>query len=793
MSRKKGVEDFQFGSRLGEGSYSQVFKAVEVQSRKVYAIKILSKKHIVKEKKIKYVNIEKSTLNRLGRHPGIVTLYYTFQDDNSLYFVIDLAEFGELLTLIRKYGSLSETCSRYYMAQLIDAVEFMHSKGVIHRDLKPENILVNGDMRLMLTDFGAAKLLDVEIQPQQEYNSSFVGTAEYVSPELLKNNKCGFESDIWAMGCILYQFIVGLPPFKGTTDYLTFEKIVNLEYKWPKFFIPELIKDIVSHVLLIDPTQRLTIQQLKQHPWFGNLQWNNKSQIWGVSPPKMEPYNPNVERLNQTTTQFTQLRLKKPSANAVKKQLLTNTINQIRNDGVLFNGLENRGFSPLKPAPPKILPTQQNAYRPTPSVSPKAFSKQQNQTQSPSDINNGPIGVQRPNAPPTIQQRSHEAQQKRPSPLRPVPNNSTQRNRLISPIDGQFPKGQYPKGTQRPQKAAVGLKSLPGQVLPKSAPQITQSIPETAAPQSMDRTSSQNAQPQTVAKTFSQKVQPLAKPSVPKSQAVSKPIQRAPKAINIAKVTDKTASMAPQIPPPKISSISEPISIPQEVLSFLKPSESIIKLDFIHLAELKYSSIKRDNSHVGLDDLTIHKIIKTNESTLHSDLRIYGLALTDLGHLILFQHGQLQTVVDIIIDLTNKLFAMYDYEFDEVDQSGYLILEVLSKDRLIFLSPMLNRLKGYELIGESLTWIDALLKTKQLLKSKTPTSTPTPTPTSPSPSTSTSTSTPSPTPTSTASSQVQKKRVSVSKTARPLTAQQVQQQNKKFAGGAAAAAFKRMK
>jgi protein-serine/threonine kinase len=792
MSRKKGVEDFQFGSRLGEGSYSQVFKAVDVQSRKVYAIKILSKKHIVKEKKIKYVNIEKSTLNRLGRHPGIVTLYYTFQDDNSLYFVIDLAEFGELLTLIRKYGSLSESCSRYYMAQLTDAVEFMHSKGVIHRDLKPENILVNGDMRLMLTDFGAAKLLDVEMQPQQEYNSSFVGTAEYVSPELLKNNKCGFESDIWAMGCILYQFIVGLPPFKGTTDYLTFEKIVNLEYKWPKFFIPELIKDIVSHVLLIDPTQRLTIQQLKQHPWFGTLQWNNKSQIWGVSPPKMEPYNPNVEQLNQMTTQFTQLRLKKPSANAVKKQLLTNTINQIRNDGVLFNGLENRGFSPLKPAPPKILPTKQNAYRATPSVTPKTFSKQQNQPQSPSEIYNGsPVGVQRPNAPPTIQQRSHEAslQQKQPSPLRPVPNNSPQRNQLVSPIDGQLPKGQYPKGTQSSQKTALGPKSIPGQVLPKSAPQIIQSIPEAAAPQSMARTSLQNVQAQTVAKTFSQKVQPLTKPSVLKSQAVSKPIQRAPKAINNVKVTDKTTSMAPRVPPPKISSLSEPISIPQEVLSFLKPSESLIKLDFIHLAELKYSSIKRDNSCVGLDDLKIHKIIKTNESTLHSDLRIYGLALTDHGHLILFQHGQLQTVVDIIIDLTDKLFAMYDYEFDEVDQSGYLILEVLSKDRLIFLSPMLNKLKGYELIGESLTWIDALLKTKQLLKSKTPTPTPTPTPTSTSP----STSTPSPTPTSTASSHVQKKRASVSKTARPRTAQQVQQQNKKFAGGAAAAAFKRMK
>ena len=97
----------------------------------------------MKENKIKYVNIEKTTLNRLGQqHPGIVQLYYTFQDESSLFFVLDFAEYGELLSIIRKFGSLSESVLKFYMCQIIDAVRFIHLKGVIHRDLKPENILV---------------------------------------------------------------------------------------------------------------------------------------------------------------------------------------------------------------------------------------------------------------------------------------------------------------------------------------------------------------------------------------------------------------------------------------------------------------------------------------------------------------------------------------------------------------------------------------------------------------------------------------------------------------------------
>ncbi|KAK0612822.1 kinase-like domain-containing protein [Bombardia bombarda] len=295
-SVKKGVRDFNFGKVLGEGSYSTVFFATDRQTLREYAIKVLEKKHIIKEKKIKYVNIEKNTLNRLTDHPGIVRLYYTFQDESSLYYVLDLCNGGELLGVLKKTGTFDVECTRFYGAQILDAVDYMHSRGVIHRDLKPENVLLDDQMHVKITDFGTAKLLldprsprPPEDAAEEERTASFVGTAEYVSPELLTDKSAGKASDLWAFGCIIYQLLAGRPPFKGATEYLTFQRIVNLEYEFPAGF-PPAARDLVERCLVLDPNRRLTVEHIKNHEFFDGQ--NFSKDLWRVKAPRLRPYVP---------------------------------------------------------------------------------------------------------------------------------------------------------------------------------------------------------------------------------------------------------------------------------------------------------------------------------------------------------------------------------------------------------------------------------------------------------------------------------------------------------------------
>ncbi|KAH9494910.1 3-phosphoinositide dependent protein kinase-1 [Bulinus truncatus] len=296
IKAKKTPNDFIFGKVIGEGSYSTVYLAKEVSTHREFAIKVCDKKHLIRERKTHFVMREKEVLMKLD-HPFFIKLAYTFQDSERLYYVLTYARNGELLGYLHKLSAFDVPCTKFYTAEIVLALEYLHSLGIIHRDLKPENILLSEDMHIKITDFGTSKILsldgDTENKDHKRKNS-FVGTAEYVSPEVLNNLPANVGSDLWALGCIIYQCLSGSLPFRSGNEYQTFQKIIKVEYDFPEGFHPHA-RDLVEKLLVLEPIERFGMSQtggmkaIKSHPFYAGIDWDN---LPSVTPPKLMPYLP---------------------------------------------------------------------------------------------------------------------------------------------------------------------------------------------------------------------------------------------------------------------------------------------------------------------------------------------------------------------------------------------------------------------------------------------------------------------------------------------------------------------
>lgn len=245
---------------------------------------------------------EREVMHMLSDTSGFVSLLCTFQDPRNLYFVMTLAKNGDLLPYINKVGSFDFKCTQFYAAELIIAIEHMHRKNIVHRDLKPENILIDDKMHMLIADFGSARILDEnneepEFEPRKRTNS-FVGTAHYVSPEILKGERLTKAADLWALGCIIYQMISGLPPFRAGSEYLIFQKILERDLSFPDGF-NRVAKDLVQSLIQINPMQRLgaedqndLYESIRNHEFFDGIVWD---QLRLQTPPPIHPYLPGLD------------------------------------------------------------------------------------------------------------------------------------------------------------------------------------------------------------------------------------------------------------------------------------------------------------------------------------------------------------------------------------------------------------------------------------------------------------------------------------------------------------------
>ncbi|XP_063589254.1 3-phosphoinositide-dependent protein kinase 1-like [Penaeus indicus] len=323
---KRSDSDFIFGKLIGEGSFSSVYLAKDIHTSQEYAVKVCEKELIIREKKVQQVTREKDVMNILNSNqnpkaPFFVKLSYAFQGDYKLYFVMTYCKNGELLNLIQRVGNFDRECARFYTAEIIRALEHLHSLNIIHRDLKPENILLDERMHIKITDFGSAKILSKEeiegLDDGKGRKNSFVGTAQYVSPELLESKKVGPASDLWALGCILYQMVSGLPPFRSRSEYFIFQKILKLEYEFPDGFCEEA-KDLVQKLLVLESDDRLGARDrngypsIRSHPLFAGLDFDSLHEL---TPPEIVPFMPhgnneiNWEHKNQPGLETIELQL----------------------------------------------------------------------------------------------------------------------------------------------------------------------------------------------------------------------------------------------------------------------------------------------------------------------------------------------------------------------------------------------------------------------------------------------------------------------------------------------------
>ncbi|KAF7819018.1 calcium-dependent protein kinase 32 [Senna tora] len=261
---------YELGRELGRGEFGITYLCTDRETGEVLACKSISKKKLRTAIDIEDVRREVEIMKHLPKHPNIVTLKDTYEDDNAVHLVMELCEGGELFDRIVARGHYTERAAAAVTRTIVEVVQMCHKHGVMHRDLKPENFLFGNKKEtapLKAIDFG----LSVFFKPGEKFNE-IVGSPYYMAPEVLKRNY-GPEVDIWSAGVILYILLCGVPPFWAETEQGVAQAIIRsvIDFKrdpWPK--VSDNAKDLVRKMLDPDPKRRLSAQEVLDHPWLQN-------------------------------------------------------------------------------------------------------------------------------------------------------------------------------------------------------------------------------------------------------------------------------------------------------------------------------------------------------------------------------------------------------------------------------------------------------------------------------------------------------------------------------------------
>ncbi|KIY49967.1 kinase-like protein [Fistulina hepatica ATCC 64428] len=331
------LSDFRTVKVIGKGAFGEVRLVQKVDTGKVYAMKSLQKAEMLKRDQacLAHVRAERDVLAE-STSPWVVQLFYSFQDPNFLYLVMEFLPGGDLMTMLMKYDVFSEDVTRFYMAECILAIEAVHNLGYIHRDIKPDNVLIDKYGHLKLSDFGLStglhkasdgelykRYLEQEKQRDPARNSmqvnpinltmsreqiatwkanrrklaySTVGTPDYIAPEVFLMKGYGKECDWWSLGAIFFECLVGYAPFCSENPSDTYKKIID----WPRYLIfPEEVyisregEDLIRKMMTW-ADHRITANQIKTHPFFFGADWSLLRQI-------EPPFVPRLQSMTDTS------------------------------------------------------------------------------------------------------------------------------------------------------------------------------------------------------------------------------------------------------------------------------------------------------------------------------------------------------------------------------------------------------------------------------------------------------------------------------------------------------------
>ncbi|PRP85630.1 hypothetical protein PROFUN_06419 [Planoprotostelium fungivorum] len=281
--KKVGLQDFDLLNVIGKGAFGKVLQVRRKKDGKLFAMKILNKKNILESNELEHTRTEKNVLQKVCAeyssptnssqvvHPFLVNLHCSFQSADKLYFVMDWVNGGELFHHLQKERRFSPERAKFYCAEIVLGLEYLHNHGIIYRDLKPENLLLTAEGHICMTDFGISK---EGLISEDDKTTTFCGTPEYLAPEVLQGKPYNKNVDWWSFGTLMHEMLTGLPPFYAKDVQEMYKKIIHQELILPSTMDPDT-KDIILKLLIRDPSKRLSDpKQIKAHKYFQGIDWD---------------------------------------------------------------------------------------------------------------------------------------------------------------------------------------------------------------------------------------------------------------------------------------------------------------------------------------------------------------------------------------------------------------------------------------------------------------------------------------------------------------------------------------